>query len=291
MESESGKIFEYTDVPRPRWNVIDVMEVVAPPAMPVPLSFDIDVSWAEALRKRYFELGHKVAITAILLKAIALAQREHPMTRTHQLPTGKLVTFNQITAGFTVERIISGTPAVFFGTIKDADSKTILEIAKELRAYAQDPVDSIPQLKLQVQCLEYPRWVRKLIMHLCVWIPRVRMAVIPASFGVSSVGRWGCKTGQPPCLTTTTFGVGEVEKRPLIVNGEVEARPVISVTYVFDHRIIDGAPACRFMKAVMDLLQGAMEPFVKDELDELKAAKKDDQPAKKPTFERAAQDN
>jgi pyruvate/2-oxoglutarate dehydrogenase complex dihydrolipoamide acyltransferase (E2) component len=272
MKSELGKSFEFSDVPRPRWNVIDVMTVVAPSAMPVPLFFDIDVSWAEALRKRYLELGYKVAITAILLKAIAIAQRDHPLTRTHQLPTGKLVTFNEITAGFTVERIVSGTPAVFFGTIKNVDSKSILEIAGELRAYGQDPIKSIPQLDLQARCLEFPRWVLKLILHLSVWSPLVRLKVLPATFGVSSVGRWGCKTGTPPCLTTTTFGVGEVTDRPVVVDGQVEVRPVISVTYVFDHRIIDGAPACRFMKNVIDLLQGSMENYVHDELELLRSS-------------------
>jgi hypothetical protein len=270
MKFESGKSFEYSDIPRPRLNLLDVMTVVMPPGIPVPLLFDIDLSWAEALRKKYLELGQKVHITAILLKAIGIAQREHPSTRTNQLPSGKLVTFNNITAGFTVERIVSGTPAVFFGTIKNVDCKSILEIVAELRAYGQDPIDAIPGLELQVRSLGYPRWVRQLIMHLCVWFPQVRMKVIPATFGLTSLGRWGCKSGVAPCLTTTTFGVGEVEDRPVILNGKVEVRPVISITYVFDHRIIDGAPACRFMKAVTDLLQGGLESYVHDELELLK---------------------
>jgi pyruvate/2-oxoglutarate dehydrogenase complex dihydrolipoamide acyltransferase (E2) component len=272
MKNDFGKSFEYCDIPNPRFNVLDVMTVAMPPGMPVPLLFDIDLSWAEALRKRYLERGHKVHVTAILLKAFGIAQREHPFTRTNQLPTGKLVTFNEITAGLTVERIVSGTPAVFFGTIKNVDCKSILEIAAELLAYAQDPIDSLPQLGLQVQSLKYPRWVRQLIMHLCLWSPRVRLKVIPATFGLTSLGRWGCKSGIPPCLTTTTFGVGEVEDRPVIVNGKAEVRPVVSVTYVFDHRIIDGAPACRFMKEVIDLLQGGLESYVCDELELLRSA-------------------
>ncbi len=272
MKSESNKSFEYSKVPSPRWNVIDVMEVAGPPSIAVPLFFDVDLSWAESLRKTYKELGHKIAITTILIKAFAIAQREHPLTRTNQLANGKLVTFNQITAGFTVERIIAGSPAVFFGTIKDADKKTLLEIADELRAHSQDSVHDIPQLALQIQCLKFPRWVRKLVMHGVLWSPHIRLKVIPATFGMSSVGRWGCKTGIAPCLTTTTFGVGEVEDRPIAVNGRVEVRPVVTISYVFDHRIMDGAPACRFMKDVRDLLQGALADYVQDELNDLKSS-------------------
>lgn len=273
MAAESGRSYEFSDVPRPRFSVLDVMDVVLPRAMPVPLFFDIDLSWAEALRKRYLDLGHKIAITTVLVKAIGIAQREHPLTRTLRIPNGKLVTFNDITAGFTVERIVSGTPAVFFGTIKNTDTKSILEIAKELRSYGQDPIDTLPQLDLQVRCLQFPRWVGKLALNLCIWIPRVRLKLIPATFGMSSVGRWGCKTGIAPCLATVTFGVGEVQDRPVAVDGRVEIRPVVSITLNFDHRIIDGAPSCRFMKDVTDLLQGGLEEYVKDELELLKTKK------------------
>jgi pyruvate/2-oxoglutarate dehydrogenase complex dihydrolipoamide acyltransferase (E2) component len=262
-------MYDYGEVPAARWNVLDVMNVVAPPSIPVPLFYDIDVSWAEALRKRYASLGHKVTITSIMLKAIALAQREHPLSRTQQLTTGKLITLNQITAGFTVERNVNGTPAVFFGTIENADNKSILEIAAELRAYSKDPIESIPQLKLQMQCLNYPNWVRKLVLHLGLLFPALRMKIIPASFGLTSVGRWGCKTGIPPCITTTSFGVGKVFDRAIVVNRKIVIKPLLSVTYVFDHRILDGGPACRFMRDLTGLLEGGMEQYVKDELNQL----------------------
>jgi hypothetical protein len=42
MKYESGKSFEFSDVPRPRLNLLDVMTVVMPPGIPVPMWFDID---------------------------------------------------------------------------------------------------------------------------------------------------------------------------------------------------------------------------------------------------------
>ncbi len=270
MSSEEE--FEYSSVPKPRHLVLEVMSVAAPRALPVPLLYELDLTWAERLRKRFQLLGHKISFTAILIKAISIAQRQHPITRTYSLPLGGLVTPRKITAGFTVEREIDGTPTVLFGTIENSDAKSIIEIANELHAYGKNPTASIPQLELQVRSLKFPSFIRKLMMHLCIWFPKVRAKLIPATFGISSVGKWGCKTGQPPSIASTVFGVGEIEERSQVINGKTESRPMVSVTYVFDHLIIDGGPACRFMKDVQELLEGGLEPYVLDELDGLALA-------------------
>ncbi|HNM51453.1 MAG TPA: 2-oxo acid dehydrogenase subunit E2, partial [Candidatus Obscuribacter sp.] len=96
---------------------------------------DVDMTWAENLRKTLKAYGQKVTVTAILLKAIGIAQRAHPESRTALLPWGKTVTFNDIVAGFTVERVIGQQPAVFFGAIDNPDTKSVEEIAGELRQY------------------------------------------------------------------------------------------------------------------------------------------------------------
>jgi pyruvate/2-oxoglutarate dehydrogenase complex dihydrolipoamide acyltransferase (E2) component len=46
------------------------------------------------------------------------------------------------------------------------------------------------------------------------------------------------------------LGVGVVQKRPVVVNDEIVARPMAYLTLGFDHRIIDGAAAERFMSLV-----------------------------------------
>src|SRR6185369_2439531 len=101
---------------------------------------DIDMSWVEELRKQLNSQGHKVTVTSVLLKAIGLAQRKHPDSRTATLPFGRTVTFNDITAGFTVEKEVDDQVAVFFGTIDAPDSKPIEEIARELRVFAQGKI-------------------------------------------------------------------------------------------------------------------------------------------------------
>jgi pyruvate dehydrogenase E2 component (dihydrolipoamide acetyltransferase) len=72
------------------------------------------------------------------------------------------------------------------------------------------------------------------------------------------------------------FCVGEVEDRPVALDGKVEVRPQLSLVLNFDHRVMDGATAARFMKDIVDLLQGGLEEHVKAELVSLSGGSSDD---------------
>jgi hypothetical protein len=256
--------------PRARWNVLDLIKLIGRRAIPTYLVYDVDMTWAENLRKKFAVLGYKPTVTAILLKAIAIAQRAHPITRTLLLPTGRLVTLNSICAGVTVERSVKGQPAVFFGEIKEPDVKPITEISDELRSYSTDEFDTHKQLKTQNRFNNIPWLFRQLFLLFALRLPSLRLHYMGATFGLSSLGKFGCGSIFGPCASSSTFGIGEVEERPVVVNNKVEVRPVLSVVLAVDHRVMDGAPAARFMQDVIQLLQGGLEEYVLDELDKLR---------------------
>jgi pyruvate dehydrogenase E2 component (dihydrolipoamide acetyltransferase) len=52
------------------------------------------------------------------------------------------------------------------------------------------------------------------------------------------------------------LGVGGIEKRPVIINDAIAIRSMVCLSLTFDHRIIDGAAADRFMARLKDRLQG-----------------------------------
>lgn len=261
-------------LPRSRWNVLDLIKMVGRESIPSYLFYDIDMTWAENLRQKFAALGYKTTVTAILLKAIAIAQRAHPITRTALLPTGRLVTLNSICAGFTVERFVKGQPAVFFGSIKEPDVKPLIEISDELRSYATDAIDDHKELGIQNWFNNVPWLFRQIILFVGMRVPSIRIHYLGATFGLSSLGKFGCKAVIPPCVSTSTFGIGQVEERPIAVNGNIEVRPVLSLVLNFDHRVIDGAPAARFMQDVVHLLQGGLEEHILDELARLAAKAK-----------------
>jgi len=51
------------------------------------------------------------------------------------------------------------------------------------------------------------------------------------------------------------LGVGAIVNTPWAVNGQVEVRPIMTLSLTYDHRVIDGAPAAQFLQQVKKLLQ------------------------------------
>ncbi len=266
--SEFKRLFNFTtnEIPRPRWNVLDMINVINKGTVPTLVTCDVDMTWAENLRQQLKEQGYKTTVTAILLKAIAIAQRSHPESRTTRLPWGRLVTFRDIVAGFTVERYIGSQPAVFFGAIDNADTKPVTEIARELRAYAEADLNEVGHLDIQNRFNNMPWLFRRFILFLGKRYPAVRLKYMNATFGLSTLGKFGVSMLVPPNVTTSTFGVGAVEERAVVRDGKVEIRPMMTLALNFDHRIIDGAPAARFMADVRSLMEGGLEDYLKSEL-------------------------
>jgi pyruvate dehydrogenase E2 component (dihydrolipoamide acetyltransferase) len=55
------------------------------------------------------------------------------------------------------------------------------------------------------------------------------------------------------------LGVGCITPKPVARNGQVEVRQMLILSLVFDHRLVDGAPAARFLQYVKDLIE---EPYL-----------------------------
>ncbi len=259
---KKSKGFSLSSIPKPRWNVIDMVTFCNKDAVPTYLFIDIDMTWVEEIRAKLKSMGSKVTVTAILLKAIAIAQRAHPDSRTATLPWGRTVTFNDIVAGFTVERYVGEQPAVFFGAIKNPDTKSVEEIASELKEYSDSDMSSMEHLTRQDNFSKMPWLFRRFILWMGMRYPAVRLKYLGATFGLSSIGKWGAKALIPPCVSTSTFGIGEIEQRAVVRDGKIVVRPMMTLTLNFDHRMIDGGPAARFVNDVKRLLEGGLENYM-----------------------------
>lgn len=261
-----AKNLSFSWLARARWNVLDMINVIGRGSVPTYMFYEIDMTWAETLRQELKEKGVRVTATAILLKAIGIAQRLHPASRTAILPWGRTVTFNDIVAGFTVERYVGPQPAVFFGSIDAPDTKPLVQVAEELRAYGEDDISTVPQLDIENRFNNMPWLFRRFILWLGMRFPKVRLRYLGATFGVSSLGKFGCTTLIPPCVSTSTFGVGAIEQRAVVREGRIEVRPMMTLILNFDHRLIDGAPAARFMQDVQKLVEGDLQSYIEEEL-------------------------
>ncbi|MBY0357475.1 MAG: 2-oxo acid dehydrogenase subunit E2 [Candidatus Obscuribacterales bacterium] len=261
-----GKNFSKQNLPRARWNLLDLIGVVGKDAVPTYLFLEIDMTWVETIRAQLKKYGAKTTVTAFLLKAISIAQKSHPDTRTVMLPFGRTATFNEVVAGFTVERFIGSQPALFFGAIQKPDTKTVGQISEELRAHAEADFEEVCQLDLQHRFTGMPWYLRRIVLWFGMRYPSFRLKCMGATFGLSSLGKFGLSAMIPPCVTTSTFGVGTVEARPVVKDGEIQIRKMMTLTLNFDHRLIDGAPAARFLDDIKTLLEGGLEKYIQEEI-------------------------
>jgi pyruvate dehydrogenase E2 component (dihydrolipoamide acetyltransferase) len=55
------------------------------------------------------------------------------------------------------------------------------------------------------------------------------------------------------------LGVGRIHEKPVVKDGEIVARKMMTLSLVFDHRLTDGAPAARFLDYICELVE---EPYL-----------------------------
>ena len=51
------------------------------------------------------------------------------------------------------------------------------------------------------------------------------------------------------------LAVGRIAKRPVVVGNSLEVRNTVILTLTFDHRVLDGVPAAKFLSRVKELLE------------------------------------
>jgi hypothetical protein len=258
--------FSFSWFVRSRWNILDLIGFLRGNSVATYLFTDIDMSWEEKTRLDFYEQGIKATITAFLIKAIGIAQRAHPDSRAALMPWGQTLIIENIVAGFTCEKEVPGGQAVYIGVIENPDTKSLVQISNELRNYATQDIKDVPQLALEERFNHMPWLIRRIILMVGLLLPWIRFSVMPASFGISSLGKLGITAIIPPCVNTSTFGVGKVEERAVVRNGQIEVRPMMSLTLNFDHRLIDGAPAARFLNDVQKLIEGGLAGYLHEEI-------------------------
>ena len=77
------------------------------------------------------------------------------------------------------------------------------------------------------------------------------------TFTITNPGVFGALFGMPIINQpqVAILGVGNIEKRPVVVDDAIAIRPMAYLTLGYDHRIIDGAVADEFMSHVKKTLE------------------------------------
>jgi pyruvate dehydrogenase E2 component (dihydrolipoamide acetyltransferase) len=197
------------------------------------VAMDVEMDDAVALRATLREAsragGAVPSLNDMVIRAAALALREHPrLNASFDEEAGGFREWDQVNVGVAV----SAGDALVVPTIRDADVRTLAEIAAESRALAQA--------------------VRERT------IAPAQLA--DGTFTVSNLGMLGVRHFEavvnPPQAAILAVGA----LRPTVVphadgDGGVAVRSLMTLTLTSDHRIVYGADAARFLGTVRALLQ------------------------------------
>ena len=230
----------------------------------VPILFEVDITEArEAIRRYRRRTGAPLSFTGWIVKCIAQAISENKKMHGLRLGRRKLVLFEQIDVLVTVQKPVGDELIPLPFVVRNANDKSILQINGEIQA-AKREVASPATMTLGSN-----PWYAKLYLHLPGTIRGlIGRAMLKDPFaikrhtgtvGVSSIGMvgnfagWAIPVGPLPIQ----FAIGGISKKPMLLDGKLENRDFLSVSFVFDHDVVDGGPAAAFTSRLVELLQSA----------------------------------
>jgi 2-oxoglutarate dehydrogenase E2 component (dihydrolipoamide succinyltransferase) len=81
--------------------------------------------------------------------------------------------------------------------------------------------------------------------------------VLGGTFSITNHGTTGSLLATPIINQPQAgiLGIGKIEKRVTVIDDAIAIRPMVYASLTFDHRILDGATADRFVSSVKDLIE------------------------------------
>ncbi|MBI5366505.1 MAG: 2-oxo acid dehydrogenase subunit E2 [Planctomycetes bacterium] len=190
---------------------------------------ELEVSKLVALRNESKPIaekrGVKLSYLPFVIKAVVAGLKEFPwMNATIDDAAGQIVIKKYYNIGIAVD-----TPdGLFVPVIKDADKKSILELARESERLAENARTG----KSQLADLQ------------------------GGTFTITSAGNIGGLFATPIINhpEVAILGVHQIKEKPVVKEGRIEIGNLMYLSISLDHRLVDGAMGARFMNTVIKYL-------------------------------------
>ncbi|VVB97326.1 2-oxoacid dehydrogenases acyltransferase (catalytic domain) [uncultured archaeon] len=184
------------------------------------------VALREKEKKAAEEKGVKLTYLAFIVKAVTVALKQHPyLNASLDSQKNEIVLKHYYNIGVAVD-----TPeGLMVPVIKNADQKSIMELAKETEMLAEEARNR----KIKLSDLK------------------------GNTFTITNIGSIGGLFSTPIINPpdVAILGVHRIRDMPVAINGEVKIRKILPLVLSFDHRVLDGAQAARFMNTLMEHLK------------------------------------
>ncbi len=224
---------------------------------------EVDVTAARRfIAEHKARTGETLSFTGYLAFCLARAVDEDNSVQAYLKGRKQLIVFDEVNVGIMIEGKVGDKRALMGHVIRSANRKTFREIHDEIRSVQSAPAPSnrgMPNWFRFVMLLPWPlstpiKVLLGMIMRRNPTIP-VAMA---GTVGITSVGMFGGSHsgwGLTPTGNSLGLVVGGIAWKPAVVDGRIEPREILNLTVLFDHNVIDGAPATRFTRRLMELIE------------------------------------
>ncbi|MCA0362087.1 MAG: 2-oxo acid dehydrogenase subunit E2 [Armatimonadetes bacterium] len=172
--------------------------------------------------------GVKLTYTPFFIKALAECLQQFPMLNA-SLVDNQITMNKSVHMGCAVSLGKDGEGGLIVPVIKDCDKKSLIDIARDLESIA----------------------ARARINQLGV------ADVQGGTFTITNPGSYGAVLGTPMINAPQSgiAGVYGIQQKPVIINGMIAIRSIMNVVLTYDHRLVDGLQAGRFLQAFKNKLE------------------------------------
>ncbi len=190
---------------------------------------EVDLKAVMDLRRKYQEQfidrhGIKLGLMSFFVKACCEALRKHPVVNA-SIDGDEIVYHNYQDIGIAV----STERGLMVPVIRNAENMGLADIEKSIALFAQKARDG----SISLEDLQ------------------------GGTFSITNGGVFGSLVSTPLLNPpqSAILGMHTIKERPVVVDGEIVARPMMYLAISYDHRLIDGKDAVQFLVAVKETLE------------------------------------
>lgn len=209
------------------------------------------------IREHYKQTGEKISFTGYIVYCLAQVLNQHPELNSF-IRRNRLVVLDDVTISVIVEREFDGEMAPEPAVIHAAQNLTLHQVNDAIRKAQKNQGRKMGELSGN----SWINWIPGFLLKTVVSFAdrNIKMAKRYGKVAVTAVGMfskepvWFLPHGGGTVLIT----VGSIEEKELVVEGRNEKREYLCITGSFNHNILDGAPAARFMNQFIETLKSGI---------------------------------
>lgn len=217
---------------------------------------EVDVTLPRQLiREHKARSGEKLSFSAFIMACLGKAVDMNRHMQAYRSWRNQLVIFGDVDVNTMFEVEVGGKKIIRPHIIRAANRKSLREIHEEIRAF-QAQHEGGQEARFIQWFVWLPAFIRRMFLGTLFKNPHW-LKEMNGTVSLTAVGMFGSGVGWGIPVTNHTLQVtlGGIAEKPGVVDGRIEVREVMSLTVSFDHDIVDGAPAARFIQRFKELIE------------------------------------